>query len=152
MLTVGIDTYITVDEATAYVCEQYVTMHPLRVHWSVLTEEERETYLKQALRRLENLNYVGSKIDYYQPLKFPRIAYGRPCEWDKVPLNVKRAQAIMALEIIRKEYISCSDKRMISILDPYRAESGESEDRDTDSLPKSVYELLHEWVSVGRKV
>ena len=152
MLTVGIDTYITVDEATAYVCEQYVTMHPLRVHWSVLTEEERETYLKQALRRLENLNYVGSKIDYYQPLKFPRIAYGRPCELDKVPLNVKRAQAIMALEIIRKEYISCSDKRMISILDPYRAESGESKDRDTDSLPKSVYELLHEWVSVGRKV
>lgn len=152
MLTVGIDTYITVDEATAYVCEQYVTMHPLRVHWSVLTEEERETYLKQALRRLENLNYVGSKIDYYQPLKFPRIAYGRPCEWDKVPLNVKRAQAIMALEIIRKEYISCSDKRMIALIDPYRAESGESEDQNMDSLPKSVYELLHEWVSVGRKV
>lgn len=152
MLTVGIDTYITVDEATAYVCEQYVTMHPLRVHWSVLTEEERETYLKQALRRLENLNYVGSKIDYYQPLKFPRIAYGRPCEWDKVPLNVKRAQAIMALEIIRREYTACADKRMIALLDPYRKEPDENKESEKDLLPKSVYELLHEWVSVGRKV
>ena len=152
MLTVGIDTYITVDEATAYVCEQYVTMHPLRVHWSVLTEEERETYLKQALRRLENLNYVGSKIDYYQPLKFPRIAYGRPCEWDKVPLNVKRAQAIMALEIIRREYTACADKRMIALLDPYRKQPDENKESEKDLLPKSVYELLHEWVSVGRKV
>jgi len=117
MLTVGKDTYVTIEEATEYIQGHYSEKNILRAHWEVAPQEYKEQYLKQSLEEIEALPFIGRKSLYTNELQFPRILSSMPYfitrhpvyrlyygDETKVPDAVKEAQIENALGVIRKTY------------------------------------------------
>ncbi|MGN0807975.1 MAG: DnaT-like ssDNA-binding protein [Candidatus Coproplasma sp.] len=117
MLTVGKNTYVTIDEATEYINSHYSQKNILRAHWTVAPDEFREQYLLQSVAEIEALPFIGRKYNYVNELQFPRIYANVPYnisrhpiyriqygEEGKVPEQVKFAQIENALGIIKKSY------------------------------------------------
>ena len=126
-LTVGKDTYCSIDEADEYVGKTYNRYAPLRVIWSVLDDEEKASYLRTSLTEIENLLFTGKKYDSRQLLAFPRIPSGNSAVYSSLPLGmrlvshdyseipqaVKAAQTENALAIICKECMAQTDKQFM---------------------------------------
>ena len=145
-MTVGVDTYVLPDESNELISQVLPASNPLRQAWEVLDESEKEGYLAAALRRLENLNFVGQRVWAYQPLKFPRIARRQPIVFEGAPEEVKRAQAVWATEIVREELFI--KKRNAEVCRALGIPDAVAEER----LPVQVEELLHRWLTSWRKV
>lgn len=146
-MTVNVDTYVLPEESNQLISEVLPASNPLRIAWEVLTDEEKAGYLTTALRRMESLNYVGERVWYYQPLKFPRFARNHPLSMDKAPIEVQRAQAVWATEILREEMFL--KKRNVEICTALGiADTAIDEKR----LPVRVEELLHRWLTSWRRV
>lgn len=86
MLTVGVNTYITVDEAN-----QILSPERDYNRWTTLTNTEKESYLVMATRNIDGMHYTGRKAAPEQTLSFPRQYQ------PEVPANIKLAQALQAL-------------------------------------------------------
>lgn len=117
MLTVGKNSYVTIDEATEYIDSRYSPKNILRVHWNVAPDEFKEQYLIQSLEEIEALPFIGRKTFYTNVLQFPRELSNAPwsilhhplyrmnfADNSKVPEQVKLAQIENALGIIKKSY------------------------------------------------
>lgn len=127
LLTIGQDTYCSVDEADEYIAKTYTKYAPLRVIWSVLDDEEKAMYLRTSLAEIESLPFTGAKYDSAQALSFPRrphaysAALGAlPCvirltsqDYSKIPQAVKAAQVENTLAIIGKECMAQTDKQFM---------------------------------------
>lgn len=106
-LTVGTDSYVTVDEADAYVSTYYVSTDAQRVAWEALTDTDKEIYLRNALISIEQLPFLGEKYLWSdQNLAFPRIYPNLYIEHDlnlitapTVPNDIKNSQILEALEL-----------------------------------------------------
>lgn len=117
-LIVGENTYVTIDEATAYIEENYSERDILRVHWTVCPEEYKTMYLLRALEEIEALPFVGRKTIFTNKLQFPRTLENAPLyvmrspiyltyNYDsfKIPPQVKCAQIEDAIDgFIRASY------------------------------------------------
>lgn len=97
MLTVGVDTYITVEEAN----EILTGCHngSLLEQWLSLSEKDKECYLRTATYRIECLPVVGYKHNASQRLQFPRGMSSN------IPYNVKLATAEEAISAIDKQLL-----------------------------------------------
>lgn len=97
MLTVGTDTYITVNEAD----EILTGCHngSLLEQWLALSVEDKECYLRTATYRIDCLPVSGYKHNAKQTLQFPR---GMSTE---IPYKVKLATAEEALSAIDTELL-----------------------------------------------
>ncbi len=127
MLIQGENTYVTAVEADEYTNTYYAEYTPIRVIWSVLNEEEKETYLRNSLTEMEALPFVGRKSRNEQKLSFPRVKngtgiycaypygafYGGIVNGSKIPQEVKHAQIENALAIISKECMAQTDKQFM---------------------------------------
>lgn len=87
MLTVGVDTYITVSEASEILCGSNYSEE-----WNALSTEKQENALRLAAVRIDMLPFVGTKLSSAQLLEFPR----KPDT--AVPQQVRIAQAFEAAE------------------------------------------------------
>lgn len=144
----NIDTYVTIEEADKFASEMYSPAHPLMVTWEVLTDEEKERFLFVALERIENLNYIGQRVSYFQKLQFPRIANGIPVDFEHAPESVKKAQTAWALEIVREElYIGRRNADACVALGLI-----EQNERQNDAIPEKVKDLLKRWLTSWRKI
>lgn len=142
-----ITTYVLPEDSDRYLSQVLPTSNPLRITWGVLEKEEKEGYLYAALRKLENMTFVGRKVNFYQPLKFPRIARDIPPNFVDVPDEVKRAQVLLAVEIMCDElYIRRRNEDACLALGIIQS----AEQRC--SLSVKVNELLHRWTTSWRKV
>lgn len=94
-LTVGVDTYITIQEMNDYVSKYYTSSDPLRIQWDAMSESDQEVYLRRAFTQINSLPFTGKPKTSKQTLPFPR--YHDFHESDL--LNVKNAQAEQALAI-----------------------------------------------------
>lgn len=114
MIAVGVDSYVTVEDADRYINEWYLSADPQRQAWEGMQEPEKEICLRRACGELERLAYNGVKFAFVQPLSFPRyfgISYemingvlyspevDRYPELKEVPQDVRAAQIEEALEI-----------------------------------------------------
>lgn len=112
-LTTGIDTYVTTEEADAYIAMHYLSTDEQRMAWEN-AGDDKEIALRRACAALDSLTYRGVKFSFPQPLAFPRyfgenyamidgILYApeadRYPELKEVPKEVKAAQIEEALEI-----------------------------------------------------
>lgn len=88
MLTVAIDSYITVREA-----DEILRGESGHERWEALGDEERESRLRAAARHVDALYFAGRKHSVFQSMAFPRDL----CR--EVPQAVKRAQALEALAL-----------------------------------------------------
>ena len=100
-LTVGIDSYVSVEEADTYFTGRYGADA-----WTGATTEDKETVLKTATQHIDRMGLLGTKKDAEQVLEFPRcysaMVEGEPkevCDADVLP-NVKRAVYEEALALL----------------------------------------------------
>lgn len=91
LLEVGVDTYITVEEAGEIISLNFLAADVVRVNWENLTEDDKAVCLRQAFRAIEGLPYVGRKTDLSQLTAFPRMPD------TEVPTAVLEAQALTAV-------------------------------------------------------
>lgn len=130
-ITVGTDTYITVEEADTIIANTNVSTNAQRIAWEELSvEADKEIYLKNATQQMEVLKYRGCKFEVEQTLAFPRcfkqmvgdigiyrnnilvnppFHYGFYCQSD-VPDDVKESQAFEALELASPSNDTASSK------------------------------------------
>lgn len=147
-MTENVDTYVLPEDSDRFLAEVLPASDPMRITWEVLTDEEKTGFLSAALYRLEDLNFIGDKAWYYQPLKFPRVARGIPVNFEKAPLEIKRAQVFWAADVAREEYyVKRRNKDACIALGLLR---------DGENVQKPIVErvtaLLHRWVTRWRKV
>lgn len=114
MITVGADSYVTIEEADAYIAEHFISADEQRKAWEQ-AGDDKEIALRRACAALDSLMYRGVKFSFPQALAFPRyfgesyamidgVLYApeteRYPELKEVPQAVKVAQIEEALEII----------------------------------------------------
>lgn len=75
MLTVGTDTYVTLDEANTYVDDNYVNSDEEKVAWTALCTTDKEIYLKRATKKIDIQRLAGIKAVDTQTLEFPRALH-----------------------------------------------------------------------------
>lgn len=153
-MTENVDTYVTTTEADQIISETYPPASPLSVSWVVLTETEKERFLAVALERMENLAYKGDRAYYFQSLQFPRIARGIPANFHDAPIEVKRAQAVWASEIVREElYVKRRNADACLALGIITKDnSGELPVGSVPPPPARGKELLHRWLTSWRRI
>lgn len=145
-MTENIDTYVLPVDSDKFLAEVLPASDPLRVTWEVLTEEEKEGYLSAALWKLEDFNFKGEKARFHQPLKFPRIARGLPVNFEKAPLEIKRAQVLIAADISREElYIKKRNEEACVALGLVRTQN-------VINYSEKVTALLTRWLTQWRKI
>ncbi len=126
MLEENINTYATILFADDYIENHFSPFYPLRVHFSVLTDIEKGSYLKASLQEIERLPFIGRKRLVNQPLAFPRLRSGNSNlsptymsmfigENISIPECIKEAQVENALGILLKEISSVSDKQFMTM-------------------------------------
>lgn len=89
-MQVGVDTYITVEQADAIIQGNVCSQSKQRQDWEGLSDDDKGVFLAQAMLEIESLAYIGMKADQSQPLQFPRNFQ------DETPDSVKQAQAFEA--------------------------------------------------------
>lgn len=146
-MTENVDTYVQPEDSDRFLAEVLPAMDPVRITWEALSVEEKTGFLSAALYRLEDLNYIGEKVYFYQPLKFPRVARGIPVNFEKAPLEIKRAQVLWAADIAREEfYIKRRNKDACVALGLAQAETAAS------TVVERVKALLHRWITNWRRI
>jgi hypothetical protein len=114
-LKIGENSYITLENADAYIDAMYHKYSPLRVVWSVLDAEEKDRYMFESMRELETMPVIGTRTVIGQKLQFPRrktelpvvpffpFAFFIAAGAEGIPDEVRGAQIENALGIIDKE-------------------------------------------------
>lgn len=144
---VNTNTYVMPDESDVLLAEVIPASNPLRITWGLLDSTDKEGYLSAGLRKLENKTFIGRKVSYFQPLKFPRIAPGIPANFTEAPIEIKRAQVLLAVEIMREElYIKRRNADACIALGIIKDEI-----QKKSNVEVTLDELLHKWVSSWRK-
>jgi hypothetical protein len=77
-LQVNVDSYVTLDDAEAYVKAYFKTTSPERTAWESASAEDKEISLRMSCQALNNLWYKGQKAIGGQPLAFPRTYSSYP--------------------------------------------------------------------------
>lgn len=90
-MVVGVNTYVTVAEADAYVLAHYRSTSTPRIRWTAFSEDDKAILLADACFEMEQLPFHGHKAENGQLLAFPRRGQ------DAVPEAVKSAQVELAV-------------------------------------------------------
>ena len=105
-MTVGIDTYVDVATADGFVRRMLRTYDEFRVFWSVLSDEEKESYLLRSTQQIDALTFTGAKSDREQRLQFPRNSER------ELSQAVISAAVYNALGLMNDEIKSTAEKQM----------------------------------------
>lgn len=113
-LTMGVDTYVTIEESDVYIAEHYLSTDEQRKAWEA-AGDDKEIALRRACAALDSLTFRGVKFVFSQPLAFPRYfgenyamidgalyapEVDRYPELREVPQAIKAAQIEEALEMV----------------------------------------------------
>lgn len=71
-LQVGIDSYVSLEEANRIVEENFTSDSSLFKKWSDLSDGDKEVLLRQSTYSIDRLKLQGEKLKYGQRLQFPR--------------------------------------------------------------------------------
>lgn len=116
ILTVGTNSYVTLEEADSLITDTKRAYHPLRVAWTALDSNEKSQLLSRSAKELDTLNFIGRKFNFTQKMAFPRIRSGatpfilshNPLyvmhneDASQIPEVVKQAQVENALALLQE--------------------------------------------------
>lgn len=105
-MTVGIDTYVDVAKADETVRLLLRPYDEFRIFWSVLSDEEKKSYLMRSTQQIDSLAYPGRKSNPLQRLQFPRN-----CE-KELSSAVLHAVVYNALGLMNEELKATAEKQM----------------------------------------
>lgn len=97
MLTIGVNTYVSVGEVSSYIQNTYGEDSTVFAYWDGLEQGAKEMFLTKSLLQLEALPYVGRRKFKNQVLEFPRTTASCQEELktsmnDEIPTFIKYAQ------------------------------------------------------------
>lgn len=72
-MTVGTDTYVTIEDADDYIASHLLSSSEQRIRWMALTDADKAILLRQACSEIEALPLRGKKATPGQALAFPRL-------------------------------------------------------------------------------
>lgn len=157
MLTVGVDTYITLDEANTYASSYYVSTDPLRVQWEAIADVDKEVMLRRAFVQLNSLPYTGRPKN---SLPFPRA-----CNFTAQDMqNVKYAQAEQAIAISDSVTVQETEDRIkLRRAGVTQYTIGDLSEKFQEGLPvdsnatfyglsEKAYKYLKKWLQGGYRV
>lgn len=142
MLTVGVNSYISLTEANAYFGGRYNSER-----WQEANETEKEQAILTATRRIDRQKLKGRKVTAEQPLAFPRMAFGTVCE---APPQVKdavceEALALMVADTTRLQRIA-EGVQSVKIGDASETYSAQYAMRTDGLLSMEAEALLSHWL------
>ena len=73
MLEVGIDSYVTLEEAGVLAAKTCLSSDPAYKKWLGLTDSDKEVLLRNSCRSINNLKFNGRRKKVSQVLEFPRV-------------------------------------------------------------------------------
>ena len=89
-LIVGVNSYMTVEEANDLIKDMYISSSKERELWNHLSEEDKETIIISGTQLFDrdSMCYFGYKVGKDQVMKWPRIILGKEVS---VPVDIKYA-------------------------------------------------------------
>lgn len=72
-LTVGVDSYVTLDEANLIINNNYLSSSDILIKWGGLSDSDKEVMLRTSCRDINNLKFDGRRAVVGQKLEFPRV-------------------------------------------------------------------------------
>jgi len=87
--------YVTIDEADAYITAEYPADDPAREMWDLCDESDKDIRLVSACGKLDTLPFTGAATSPEQSLMWPRNGS------EVVPAAIKHAQIEIALFYLR---------------------------------------------------
>ena len=165
MLTIGVDTYINVAQATKYIELVYGDNSEVYTYWDNLDNGEKEMLLTKSLLQIEALPYTGRRKYENQTLEFPRTN-GVQCKSSdniasEIPVQVKYAQIDNAIAMFNIAENSENKNRLNLQRNGVKSFSlGEFSETYADSSSFSMYNvtdqnvisLLKQWLSGGYRI
>ena len=73
MLNVGVDSYVSLEDANAYIESHYTSSNKFRTAWSNMSDSDKEALLRSSTQAIDTLKFNGRKRLYNQVLQFPRV-------------------------------------------------------------------------------
>lgn len=73
MLTVGKDSYVTLEEANDIISENFISTDEVYVFWQGLSDSDKEALLRSSRRSIDSLKFTGRRKVPGQILEFPRV-------------------------------------------------------------------------------
>ena len=163
-LVVGIDTYVTVEDADKYISENYTSNSSEFNKWNSLTDSDKEVLLRRSASSLNKLQYSGSKRICGQKLAFPRMgkSYSVYSEvwvpyvsqyydntFIKNDSRVKSDGLDLAIEAQIKNAVACcnlgdkftsaiNERRLAGIKSRSASSVSESYDNDSSDISKNI--------------
>lgn len=159
-LIVGIDTYITIAEATEYVSKHYISTDPLRVQWEHTSEEDQEVMLRRSFEQINSLPYIGKPKNPKQTLPFPRAHNFEATDMQKVK-NAQAEQALGLSDTVTSQETEDRIKLRRAGVTQYKI--GDLSEKFQDGLPvdsnanfyglsEKSYVYLKKWLQGGYRV
>lgn len=72
-LEVGVNSYVTLEEADAIVADSFMSSNELAVNWSTLSDNDKSAVLNKSRQSIDNLKLDGRRKTTSQRLEFPRV-------------------------------------------------------------------------------
>ena len=136
-LTTGIDTYVTTEEADAYIAMHYLSTDEQRMAWEN-AGDDKEIALRRACAALDSLTYRGVKFSFPQPLAFPRY-FGENYAMIDGILHAPEADRYPELKEVPKEVKAAQIEEALEIISPSEA----TENREIRNGPVQSYSIGH---------
>ena len=70
-LEVGVNSYITVEEANSLIADNFPSIDEARMMWNSLTDKDKESMLIRSCRGIEDLDFNSNPLTTKQNLHFP---------------------------------------------------------------------------------
>ena len=97
-LVVGVNSYVSVEEADSYVAETYLPSEAEALAWEKCSTYDKAILLLRAMKVIEALPFVGRRTSVHQSLCFPRYPDTH------VPRAVEAAQVEEAVALASPDY------------------------------------------------
>lgn len=100
-LKVGVNSYITLEEAESIVANNFLDTDSERVYWNNLNNENKSILIARTTQRVDKdtMLYIGRKSDSFQKMQFPRdIPTSQGLISTECPDSIKIGIVVLALK------------------------------------------------------
>lgn len=179
MLTVGVDSYVTLEEAEEIISGSLLSTDEANKSWQGLSDSDKEVLLRTSCRDIDNLKFSGRRKNLGQRLEFPRTTstvagigyrlfigqfqdnglYSGGTADGGIHL-VKQAQVINAAyaglfnkeatDLVKSSIQGLTSKKAGPIAETYNRNGQDTKDALIGIYTQKVYSLLTPWLGGSR--
>jgi hypothetical protein len=142
------NSYCSLTEAESYFADRLNSSE-----WTSASQGTKEKALITATRRIDEEQFRGVKTSITQALKWPRVAVydedGFPFESDTIPERVKQATFIVALELLRADFLAENYMGNFSYFSAGAVQIKQFTQTSAGRLPADALRLLQHLMTAG---